>query len=157
MSDQLYIWTKYDENLEPHRTSHTAETIEEYDWTNPEYFEKFLYFFADIDGNTPDIAVAEVPEATQTEITELCNWLYSQDWGRVGGPLHIITDDGNVEDNHLAYCLKAIDENPMYPSIHPSTNGEKEKCRLLIELLQSLTVGGRYLALEAAERSGGAY
>lgn len=153
---QLYIWTKYD-NCEAHRTAFTDEIVEEYWWRNMLYFELYTYWFADIDGNTPDIPEASVPEETQKQITELCNWLYSQDWGRVGGPLHIITDDGNIEDHHLRFCLEVLDEDPKYPDIHPTTKAEVEKCRLLIELLQSLTVGGRYLALEAAGRSGGAY
>lgn len=154
---QLYIWRLERGVGDPLRTSMTDEIVEDITWTGFYFFEQQHHFFADADGNTPEIPEASVPEETQKQITELCNWLYSQPWGAVGGPLHIVTDDGNIEDSHLDYCLEVLDETPRYPDIHPTNKGEVEKCRQLLELLKGLTVGGRFLALEAAERSGGAY
>lgn len=146
----IFVWTKYDTHDEHHLTGHTAKTIEEYDWRNPQYFELFMYFFADEDGNLVDVPAAEVDEATQAEINELTDWLYSQSWGTVGGPLHIITDDNNLEDQHLDFCLVEIDRDN-YPSTTPQSEEDKAKCRRLIELLRVLTYGARHVALRTAE------
>jgi len=256
---QIHIWTKYEENAEAHRTGHTDETLA--NGYSEEYLAKFIYFFADKDGNPPfeprsnadpdsewmlehkgeylktvgaiwyceddvcgcynaevydvfqnkvlpnarvhkgvwegefttdhdsrateDSIVRyrqelkktdpefeariewqngvdwdrelEVSEEIQSEISELANWLYDQDWGRVGGPLHIITDDNNLEDSHLWMCMRSIDEDPKYPSIHPKTEVEKAKCRRLIQLLVPLNVSQRDTALRAAEQAPGPY
>lgn len=36
--------------------------------------------------------------------------LHEMPAGGVGGPIHIVTDDTNVEDDHLSYCRGYIDE-----------------------------------------------
>lgn len=259
MDNNIFVWTKY-EGMEPHRTGFTDRTIAEYFDYNNEYFEKFIYFYADRDGNPPfeprsdalpdspwmlehkgqyiktvgviwgcddecacynaevydvfsnkmvrgarvdkqiwegeftidnqpratedslilyrrGLKVSdpeleariewqegvewdreiEVEESAQAEISELVNWLYDQDWGRVGGPLHIITDDGNLEDQHLWLCMQEIDKSPLYPNIHPKTEWEKAKCRHLIQLLVKLNISQRDAALRAAEAAPGAY
>jgi hypothetical protein len=47
MSEKIYIWTEYD-NQDAYRTGHNEESIREY---SNEYFETFIYFYADAEGN----------------------------------------------------------------------------------------------------------
>lgn len=65
----------------------------------------------------------------------------------VGGNLHIVLDDMNVEDEHIQYCVdEAIPEN--YHKLSPEVNAiEKE----LGELLLTMTEQERYSALAYAE------
>ena len=35
---------------------------------------------------------------------------YDMDGMSTGGPLHIVTDDNNVEDSHLAFCREAVEK-----------------------------------------------
>lgn len=98
----------------------------------------------------------EVSEEVQGEINELANWLYDQDWGRAGGPLHIITDDNNLIDLALRYCMEDIDSHE-YPDTKPGNEAEKAKCRRLIQLLTPLNISQRDAALRAAEAAPGPY
>lgn len=49
---------------------------------------------------------------TIPEVLPLVHRLYrgvdpcTRDAGLIGGHLHIVIDDGNVEDGHVAYCLE---------------------------------------------------
>ena len=51
------------------------------------------------------------------EVLSLVRRLYAQDdpctrdAGCVGGHLHIVLDDGNVEDGHVAFCLTKAQED----------------------------------------------
>lgn len=56
---------------------------------------------------------------TKDEITNIFNnldelqtQLYNHPDGGVGGPLHIITDDSNIEDHHVLWCWRNIQNEP---------------------------------------------
>lgn len=250
---RIFIWTKYEENAEAHRTGHQEiHLVANYP---QEYLDKYIYFFADIDGNppfeprsnaTPDSpwmlehkgeylkTVAHIwyceddvcgcynaeaydvftnkklpnarvhkgiwegvfttdhdsretedsliryyqelrtsdpelwnkiewqdgveynrqidpsPEA-QEEFTSLYKWLYTQPWGVVGGPLHIVTDDMNLENSHLGFCMTEIDRTE-YAGSSPQTDADKVKCRRMLELLRSMNLSQRNAAIETASR-----
>lgn len=39
--------------------------------------------------------------------------IYSMPGGQGGGPLHIVIDDGNVEEHHIRWCLEQLND-PLY-------------------------------------------
>lgn len=43
------------------------------------------------------------------EVRELIHALYELDGCSCGGPLHIVTDDGNIEDCHIRWCIDELD------------------------------------------------
>lgn len=47
-------------------------------------------------------------------IRSYINCLYSLDDGNccTGGLLHIVVEDGNLEDHHIEWCLKECEEHP---------------------------------------------
>lgn len=47
---------------------------------------------------------------TMDELDELNLCLHEQAVGAVGGPLHIITDDGNFRDSDVAYCWRSVED-----------------------------------------------
>jgi len=174
----IFVWTIWaGEGSEPHRTGFTDKDIADYVGRAPEYFLKFNYWFADDQGvpTTPDLfdlyspeefddliitrmhlGWHEAPSEHQLEAARLINWLYGQEWGRVGGPLHILTDDGNIDDDHLGFCFKEID-NHEYPTVSPKTEEDKEKCRRILELMRPMTREGRAQTIVTAERMPGDY
>lgn len=52
------------------------------------------------------------PEVTEEmrEAAALIGALYANPAGGTGGPLHIVTDDDNVEDSNLEFCSKDLSE-----------------------------------------------
>ena len=54
------------------------------------------------------------------------------DYSSVGGGLHIVLDDGNVEDYHIEWCMK--EAIPTYPWLDEAGRRACERCaRLLLE------------------------
>jgi hypothetical protein len=47
----------------------------------------------------------------ENEIIELTKELYSHEGCEVGGPLHIVLEDDNVESNHILWCLKYVGDH----------------------------------------------
>lgn len=45
-------------------------------------------------------------------IREYISCLYHLDGCGTGGLLHIVLDDGNLEDNHIQWCLEQCEANP---------------------------------------------
>jgi hypothetical protein len=62
-------------------------------------------------------------------IRELIKIIYNK-YSCVGGQLHIVLDDGNIENGHIEYCLQCIDkiENQEERNIY------KECAELLLKL-----------------------
>lgn len=51
---------------------------------------------------------------TVPDILPLVRGFYQLPGNEVGGVLHIVLDDGNIEDQHIEYCLsEAIAKNDM--------------------------------------------
>ena len=42
--------------------------------------------------------------------TELAQMIYRTPGGECGGPLHIVLDDGNIETEHIQWCIDHIDD-----------------------------------------------
>jgi hypothetical protein len=60
----------------------------------------------------------------------------------VGGNLHIIVDDWNIQDSHIEFCKKAIEDN-----VHELTPTEQQVERECLAALRSLDIAGRASAL----------
>ncbi len=45
----------------------------------------------------------------KADYDDLCGILYRH--RAVGGYLHIVTDDGNIEDGHIDFCMNEIQKN----------------------------------------------
>ena len=45
-------------------------------------------------------------------LKEYCKTLYSLEDCMTGGPLHILVDDGNYEDQHIQFCLDECSKQP---------------------------------------------
>lgn len=94
----------------------------------------------------------------EQEIGELVNWLYTQPWGTVGGPLHIITDDQNVEDHWFAedsMVRKWVEHDPY--SDTQRTEDEKVKLRRFLDLMKDVAEDRREPVLWNAETIDGPY
>lgn len=47
----------------------------------------------------------------ENEIIELTKGLYSHEGCEVGGPLHIVLEDGNVWNNGILWCLEYVGDH----------------------------------------------
>lgn len=47
----------------------------------------------------------------QNEAIELARQIYRMPEGRCGGPLHIVLDDGNIETEHIQWCVDYINSD----------------------------------------------
>ncbi len=52
---------------------------------------------------------------TVPEVLPLVHDLYRSDHGTVGGCLHSVLDDGNIEDGAIQYCLKEAEAEDCKP------------------------------------------
>lgn len=53
----------------------------------------------------------ELPENVD-ELIQLIKELYATEMGGAGGPLHIVLDDWNLEDDNIEWCLLRLTEHP---------------------------------------------
>jgi len=65
---------------------------------------------------------------TKLELSQQIKQLYEYDFFRCGGYAHIVTDDSNVDDGCIIYCIKECYASKEQP----------EGTRLCIEILQEL-------------------
>jgi hypothetical protein len=49
-------------------------------------------------------------KVTMDELDELWRCLHDQSEGAAGGPLHVVTDDGNLRDSDIVGCYKDTEE-----------------------------------------------
>lgn len=90
------------------------------------------------------------PEATK-EMLECAGYitaLYGNPAGDTGGPLHVVVDDNNVDDENLAFGRKNIEEWGEYED----DKERMEKCKVLggwiLDLLEPLTPAERSVTIE---------
>ena len=62
-------------------------------------------------------------------VRKLVDYLYNDLGERSGGLLHIVLDDGNLEDEHIKYCLNYIEE--------PENTDRKDK-QICLEIAKTL-------------------
>lgn len=74
---------------------------------------------------------------------ELAKIIYIAPDGSVGGDLHIILDDGNIDNNAIRFCWKHANETPFMSGEWLSA--EKE----LLQLLASMTLAERIAVVSA--------
>lgn len=67
-------------------------------------------------------------------IRELIKIIYNK-YSCVGGQLHIVLDDENIEDGHIKYCLQCIDKI--------EDQEERNVCKECAELLLKLSYSAR--------------
>lgn len=67
-------------------------------------------------------------------IRELIKIIYNK-YSCVGGQLHIVLDDGNIENGHIEYCLQCIDKI--------EDQEERNIYRECVELLLKLSYSAR--------------
>lgn len=58
---------------------------------------------------TPD-EIQALPFAREMRVVSMVRTLYGIPACGVGGPLHIVTDDYNLETHHIVWCLEHLDE-----------------------------------------------
>lgn len=85
---------------------------------------------------------AEVVPTTQ-DIVQAIRALY--EINGVGGAVHIVTDDDNLEDEHLEFCAKEIADDKHWSF---ETEGAREAAKRVCDLMTPMTVKQRATALE---------
>lgn len=96
--------------------------------------------------------------ATIMRVRELVERLRTLPNCELGGPLHIVVDDGNVDDSHLDFCERDIDthwsmvgsENHGTPTLDERQE-IKRVCLAIIADLRSLTRPERFIAVDLEE------
>jgi len=73
------------------------------------------------------------------DLDSLNRCLHEQAEGGIGGPLHVITDDGNLEDHHVLGCLQDLDGDTS------STVVVRVLCREMLRILCLLTAPQRLM------------
>lgn len=72
---------------------------------------------------------------TVPEVMPLIEAYYAKSGNGVGGSLHIVLEDGNVEDHHVRWCLECAEK-------HGDTDGvELAKLLLAMSKTQRLKLG----------------
>ena len=77
----------------------------------------------------------------------LVNALERMPDGGVGGHLHIVTDDWNLEDEHLSFCEANIDSGE-----HPYPPEQERLERQIIAAFLAMSEDERYSAMALADR-----
>jgi len=79
-----------------------------------------------------------IPEIAKTfeELSKMVSALHVEE--SVGGPLHIITDDGNLKDSHIVYCYRNLEPEPRNTLVGTL-------CASILHLLTQLTEPQRTL------------
>ena len=75
----------------------------------------------------------------ENRAVELALKIYAHPNGCAGGPLHIVLDDGNFEDQHIQWCIDHIEDYDCDLS-----EELKNLCIECAELLLSMKMRGRY-------------
>lgn len=78
----------------------------------------------------------------EQRLAELVAELYSMPECGVGGPLHIVLDDGNIDDEGIYFCMRSIRE---HFSVVQGLNGNAiiEVCSEIAEILLSMPMEQR--------------
>jgi hypothetical protein len=73
--------------------------------------------------------------------------LYENPAGDTGGPLHIVTDDNNVEDSHLSFCRELIGEWTGYDCWPEQEHRAKVISGWILDLMEPMDVIQRQVTL----------
>ena len=74
----------------------------------------------------------------ENKAIELARKIYRLPDGIVGGPLHIVLDDGNLEDAHISWCVNFINNEDC-----DSSDELKKLCLECAEILLQLPMKSR--------------
>jgi hypothetical protein len=96
-----------------------------------------------------DTDLAE-PTPEQIAAAGLTNWIYEQDWGGVGGPLHCEIEDHNLEDQWFE--KDEIERQAWHADL---SNLDWDNCNRLYVLLKGMTVVQRAQTMMLAEDARG--
>lgn len=92
----------------------------------------------------------EWPDSTpeMQRLTAAIQRLYGFDTCSVGGPLHIVTDDYNIEDSSIDFCERDLDTHWSLNEISADEREEiTETTREIIALMRPMTLQERVVAL----------
>lgn len=97
----------------------------------------------------------EWPLATEAmlECAAYVNALYGNPAGGTGGPLHIVTDDYNVEDTHLAYCRENLDDWAGFDATPEVELRARALSRWILDLLDPMSTRERSVTMALAHGS----
>jgi hypothetical protein len=102
------------------------------------------------DGFTDEI-IDSLPWPVVTPEMELLarlRWvLYECTTATTGGPMHIFTDDYNVEDSNVEACARGIEENEPYDESREDWPFVQALSRRMVELARPMTEAERAVAL----------
>lgn len=94
------------------------------------------------EGDIIEIPICKYYKPEMDVLREYCNAFYKLPGCGCGGPLHILLDDDNYEDNHIQFCL---DECSKYPDAAVAALGVII-CREYLKMsLPQRSVFSRYL------------
>ena len=96
--------------------------------------------------------VLDEPNQAQQEAARPINWIYGQDWGAVGGPLHCEIEDHNLEDHWFEG--EEIERQPWHSGL---TNIDWDNCNRLFWLLKTMTEAERAQTMVLASDADGPY
>lgn len=125
------------------------EEITGVDLSTDEGHEKLAEIKKENGGRIPWPKVTDEME----EAAALIGALYANPAGGTGGPLHITTDDNNVEDSNLAFCRKNIDEWTGYDSTPEQEHRAKVISDWILDLLEPMDLTQRQVAVELGHGS----
>ena len=96
------------------------------------------------------------PKATNemVECAAYVTALHENPAGGTGGPLHIITDDNNVEDHHLAYCREHLDGWTGYDCTDKQELQVKALSLWILDLLDPMSLAERQVTLGLSDSGG---
>jgi hypothetical protein len=97
----------------------------------------------------------EWPPATEQmlECAAYISALYANKEGGTGGPLHIATDDSNLEDSHLEFCRKNLQEWGPYWDDQEAGDRVLLLSRWILDLLEPMSVPERHVSVSLAHGS----
>lgn len=89
-------------------------------------------------------------EGDHVALGPLIRKLYATEWGSVGGPLHIVLDDSNVQDHNLDFCQAEVEGREHWTD--PAMNdADRALCLDIIDRLRFLpTDADRAVAIQEA-------
>lgn len=102
------------------------------------------------DGWTPELVAAiEWPEATnEMKLLARLRWaLYECTSAVTGGPMHVFTDDYNVDDENVEGCARFIEEDEPYDEHREDWPLVQAISRRMVELARPMSTAERAVAL----------
>lgn len=90
------------------------------------------------------------PTAEQIAAAGIIAWVYEQNWGIVGGPLHVIADDHNLDDEYFEDPV--LIHEPWQEALYRDVPDRgKERCERVYALLKPMSPAQRAQVMRLVE------